>query len=179
MQELFYSRRVGPYQLIFLSTDDLYSDNLCEMSGKQIDWWQSELRKNKNVPTIVFFHAPLKGTLTGSFKLLDKDSGIAQPHRKIHNILLENPQVFLWISGHVHIKPTHDSFNHTVNTYEKQVIVIPNPDMKDDSKGRTDIWTNSLYLYPDKVVVRTYDHKNGYWWDELTREIKPPIAGTN
>lgn len=42
-------------------------------------------------------------------------------------------------------------------------------------RDRNHIWTNSLYLYPDKVVVRTYDHNNGYWWDELKREIKPPI----
>ena len=189
LQEIFYSKRVGPYHLIFLSVDDLYSDNVCEMSGKQIDWWQSELKKNKDVPTIIFFHAPLKGTLRGNFKIgntlfIDDDkSGIAQPRRKIHNVIQDNPQIFLWVSGHVHIAPTHESFNHKINQYERRVVVIPNPDMtgasimaENHSGGKVhhNLWTNSLYLYPDKVVVRTYDHRNGYWLDELKREIKPP-----
>jgi Icc protein len=187
LQEVFYSKRVGPYQLIFLSTDHLSSDNLCEMSGRQIDWWQSELSKNKDVPTIIFFHAPLKGALMGKFRLIaDDKSGIAQSHRKIHRTLLENPQIFLWISGHIHLAPTHASFNHKINTYEQRVGVIPNCDMTGGSlmsendygtKGHNNVWTNSLYLYPEKVVVKTYDHKNGYWWDELKREIKPSIGG--
>jgi len=189
LQEVFYSKRVGHYHLIFLSVDDLNSDNACEMSGKEIDWWQSELKKNKNVPTIIFFHAPLKGTLRGNFRIgntlfIDDDkSGIAQPRRKIHKVIQDNPQIFLWVSGHVHIAPTFESFNHKINQYEGQVVVIPSPDMTGGSimaenhyggMVHHSLWTNSLYLYSHKVVVKTYDHKNGYWWDELKREIKPP-----
>jgi Icc protein len=191
LQEVFYSGKVGPYLLIFLSTDHFSSDNTCEMSGKQIDWWQSELKKNNEVPTIIFFHAPLKGTLRGNLRIgnisfIDDDKhGIAQPQRKIRNIILENPQIFLWVSGHVHLAPTHESFNHKINNYELLVRVIPTPDMTGASvmaendyegKGHGNIWTNSFYLYPDKVVVKTYDHKNGYWWDEHKREIKLSIV---
>lgn len=41
LQEIFYSKKVGGYLLIFLSTHDLYSDNNTEISGKQIDCSQS------------------------------------------------------------------------------------------------------------------------------------------
>lgn len=182
LQEVFYSKRIGGYLLIFLSTDDLHSDNLTEISGKQIDWLQSELSKNKDIPTIIFFHAPLKGTLMGNNKYVGDDKHIAQPNRKIRKIILENAQIFLWISGHYHIAPTNVNFNHKVNIYEQQVVNIHNCDMDGRSnlseadyggKGHSNIWTNSLYLYPDKVMVKTYDHKKNRWLEELKREIKP------
>jgi 3',5'-cyclic AMP phosphodiesterase CpdA len=182
LQEVFYSKRVGGYLLIFLSTDDLYSGNNTEISGKQIDWLQSELSKNKDIPTIIFFHAPLKGTLMGNNKYVGDDKHIAQPNRKIRKIILENAQIFLWISGHYHIAPTNANFNHKVNIYEQQVVNIHNCDMDGRShlseadyegKGHSNIWTNSLYLYPDKVILKTYDHKKNRWLEELKREIKP------
>ncbi len=37
------------------------------------------------------------------------------------------------------------------------------------------IWTNSFFLYPDRVVIKTYDQKKGYWLEEKTREIRPPV----
>jgi len=33
------------------------------------------------------------------------------------------------------------------------------------------LWTNSLFLYTYKVVVKTYDHKEGEWMDGMRREI--------
>jgi hypothetical protein len=36
------------------------------------------------------------------------------------------------------------------------------------------IWTNSLFLHPDRVVVRTFDHKAGVWMSQLDRVILPP-----
>ena len=36
------------------------------------------------------------------------------------------------------------------------------------------IWTNSLFLYPDRVNVRTYDHKQAIWLKDLERTIKTP-----
>jgi hypothetical protein len=43
---------------------------------------------------------------------------------------------------------------------------------KDDSVAKHDtIWTNSLFLYPDRVVVKTFDHKKDAWLDAMTREL--------
>lgn len=143
---------------------------------------QSELSKNKDIPTIIFFHGPLKETLMGNNKYVGNDKHIAQPCGKIHKIIIGNPQIFLWISGHIHTAPTNANFNHKVNTYEQQVVNIINCDMDGrsylsegdyEAKGHTNIWTNSLYLYPDKVIIKTYDHKKNHWIEELKREIKP------
>ena len=118
----------------------------------------------------------------GNNKYVGDDKHIAQPNRKIRKIILENAQIFLWISGHYHIAPTNANFNHKVNIYEQQVVNIHNCDMDGRSnlseadyggKGHSNIWTNSLYLYPDKVMVKTYDHKKNRWLEELKREIKP------
>ena len=183
LQEVFYSKRVEFYLLIFLSTDGLYSNYLAEISGKQIEWLQSELGKNRDIPTIIFFHSPLKGTLMGSNEPVGDDNFIAQPHRKIHKIISENPQIFLWVSGHTHIAPTNANFNHKVNIYENRVTNIHNCDMDGRSflsetdtkgKGHTSIWTNSLFLYPDQVAIKTYDHKKDNWLENLNREIRLP-----
>jgi hypothetical protein len=35
------------------------------------------------------------------------------------------------------------------------------------------IWTSSLYLHRDLVLVKTYDHEKGYWMEGLEKRIKP------
>lgn len=168
LQDIYYSKRIGRYLLIFLSTDDLSSNYLSQMSSHQIDWLDSELTNNRNSPTIIFFHAPLKGTLHNYNDKVNTDDFIAQPYEKLHEIILRNPQVFLWVSGHTHTPATNESFNSEVNVYEKQVTNIHNADM-----NRETIWTNSLYLYPDRVVVKTYNHKKNIWMKDMERKTTP------
>ena len=60
---LFHTKRVGEYLLIFLATDELYDSLLAQMSPRQVNWLEQTLRDNKTTQTIIFFHAPLKGTL--------------------------------------------------------------------------------------------------------------------
>jgi len=169
LQEYFYSRRMGGYLLIFLSTDHLLSDNLAEMSERELKWLGMELSQSKKTPTIIFFHAPLKDTLRNYNNHINTPPFFAQPSEALHSILMENPQVFLWISGHTHTSPREESFAAPVNVYEKRITNIHNTDM-----NRAGIWTNSIYLYPDKVIVKTYNHKTGTWQPELQRVIVPP-----
>lgn len=184
LSEIYYTKQVSPYLLVFLSTDHLYVSYRTALSDAQLDWLRAELAKNRNTPTIIFFHGPLEGTIGGE-NLVDNDpvNYMAQPHREIRRILVENPQVFLWVSGHAHIAPTNANFNHPINVYGQQVTTIHNPDMNGssyisdkDQKGtkHEHIWTNSLFLYPDRVVVKTYDHDKAVWMEPLTREIKAP-----
>ena len=49
-------------------------------------------------------------------------------------------------------------------------------DIHKDCMDRKKIVTNSLFLYPDRIVVRTYDHHNACWLTELDREF--PLYGT-
>jgi 3',5'-cyclic-AMP phosphodiesterase len=186
LKEIFYSEKMGGFMLVFLTPDDLVSNNYTEMSDRQLAWLDEELGRNRKVPTIVFFHGPLEGTYTSQMilKATTPDSYNAEPAKKIREILLKNQQVFLWVSGHVHIAPPSGSFKSEINLYEKQIWVIHNADMNGDSifsdtdmkkAPRHDtIWTNSIFLYPDRVVVKTYDHKQGLWLKNLERTIKIP-----
>lgn len=169
LNEISYSKIVGRYLLVFLSPDS--PGYLAEISQKQVNWLNSELDKNKKTPTIIFFHAPLEGTLRSYNKNANTSNFVAQPSSKFHDILMKNPQVFLWVSGHTHTSPKEESFASAINTYEKKITNIHNTDME-----RETIWTNSLLLYSDKVVVKTFNHKKGSWLPELERTILPPTT---
>ncbi|MEN6487073.1 MAG: metallophosphoesterase [Syntrophobacteraceae bacterium] len=184
LPEVYYKREAGGYLLVFLSPDDLHMDYLTQISQKQMGWFRSVLEKNRSRPTIVFFHGPLKGTLQGANHSARTDFFIAQPAGELDAVLKENPQVFLWVSGHTHTAPTHLNSAKPV-LYDNRITNLHNPDMNgasyfslSDSKAtRHDtIWSNSLYLCPDGVVVRTYDHKKGQWLEDLEKKIPLPAG---
>ena len=163
----YYSRHVGRYLLVFLSAD--HSDYLAGISDQQLAWLRRELSTNAKTPTIVFFHAPLKGTLRDYRPFINTPGFIAQPAEAIHGILKGNLQVFLWVSGHTHTPPLEESFASPINLYAGQVTNIHNKDM-----NRGTIWTNSLYLYPDKVMIKTYNHEENTWMPQFDRTILTP-----
>ena len=185
MRELFYSRRMGNYLLVFLTPDALTGNDSCRITDRQLDWLKTELQRNRTTATIIFFHAPLVGTGTGGRDDAGKGDGdlnYAEPKVGIRAALRDNPQVFMWVSGHVHIAPTNEDFKSPRNLYENHVMVIHNPDMNGSSRlHNTDTtstkhenqWTNSLFLYPDRVEIRTYDHKQGVWLHDLDRTVAP------
>jgi Icc protein len=168
LPDLYYSKPLGRYLLLFLSTDNLTSSDLTRISGVQIDWLRAELTRNKTLPTILFFHAPLKGTLRNYKLNANRPNYVAQPEEKIRELLVQNPQVFLWVSGHTHTPATNESYASDINLYEKRVNNIHNCDL-----NRGTIWTNSIYLSSDKVVVKTFDHKRRVWMDHLQRTLRP------
>jgi 3',5'-cyclic-AMP phosphodiesterase len=161
----YYSRMAGDYTLIFLSTDS--PGHLAEISPTQTAWFGQELERNRQRPTIVFFHAPLDGTLDSYNNSVNTPNFVAQPALTIRNLLADNPQVFMWVSGHTHTPPSRESFASAINLYDGRVMNIHCTDMQD----RNVAWTNSLFLYPDRVVVKTYDHGKGAWMRKLEREI--------
>lgn len=167
LPDYFYAKPVGGFRLIFLSSDHI--DFLSGMSERQLAFFRSELEANRKTPTIVVFHGPLKDTLKNYRRWINTPGFIAQPHDIIHDLLKQNPQVFLWVSGHTHTPPLEESFASPVNVYEGQVTNIHNKDM-----NRGDIWTNSIFLYPDKVVVKTWDHQVNDWLPLLERVIPVP-----
>jgi 3',5'-cyclic AMP phosphodiesterase CpdA len=180
---LHYEKRFGRYLCLFISDDDLESDYLTKLSSGALAWLQDELRGSPKAPTIVFFHGPLQGTIQSRNEISDLPSFFAQPADGLRELLRKNPQVFMWVSGHTHIGATNARFaDPKINLYDGRVHEIHSSDMdgrsylsENDPATTTHdtIWTNSLFLYPGKVVVKTYDHKQGKWLDELTREIRP------
>ncbi len=168
LDEVYSSRRVGPYLLVFLSTDHLLSPHLAQISGRQLDWLRAELRRHSTTPTIIFFHAPLRGTLLDFNDRVNKDDYVAQPHAELRELLLRNRQVFLWVAGHMHVSATNESYRSAINLFEGQVTTIHVTDMQ-----RERIWTTSLLLHSDRIVVKTFDHQQGAWVEELERTVKP------
>jgi 3',5'-cyclic-AMP phosphodiesterase len=167
LSNYYYSRHVGRYLLVFLSAD--HSGFLAGISDQQLAWLRTELNNNRKTPTLIFFHAPLKGTLRDYRPFINTPDFIAQPVEAIHTILKGHPQVFLWVSGHTHTPPLEESYASSINLYAGQVTNIHNKDM-----NRGTIWTNSLFLYPDKVVVKTYNHEKNTWLPQFERTIPTP-----
>ena len=167
LESLYYSRQVDAYRLLYLSPDSLTSPHLTEMSPAQLDWLREELAAHKKEPTIVFFHAPLQDTLLPYNHTANKPDFIAQPAEGIAKIIRANKQIVLWVSGHTHTPATNESYaNVAVNSYARQLQNIHTSDM-----DREVIWSNSLYLYADKIVVRTYNHAAQQWEEALDRTI--------
>ena len=167
LPKLYYTLHKEPYILIFLSTDN--PKHLAELSKEQLAWFENELKTHATKPTIVFFHAPLEDTLETYKHWVNTPNFVAQPVKKIKSIISQNPQVFLWISGHTHTSPLEPSFASAINLYENRVVNIHNTDM-----NKENIWTNSLFLSPDKVVVKTYNHTTHMWLDSLERTFFIP-----
>ena len=169
LKDIYRSERIGNYLLVYLSADDPESGYLTKLSEDQVAWLTKELAGHRDLPTIIFFHAPLDGTLKNYNEYANTPSFVAQPVAGLHDLIRENPQLFLWVAGHMHVPATNESYSSPVNLYEKQVTVIHNADLE-----RKRPWTNVLYLYPERVVVRTYDHWQQSWRPDLERTIRLP-----
>lgn len=166
LPKLYYSMVKESYLLLFLSADD--PNHLTEISKEQLAWLEQELQSHPKMPTIVFFHAPLENTLETYNRWVNTPNFVAQPKKKIHELLQANPQLFLWVSGHTHTSAKEASFASKVNQYE-HVTNIHNSDMNKDI-----IWTNSLFLEENFVSIKTYDHSKKEWIDTLDRHIAVP-----
>ena len=166
---LYHSRKLGQYFLLFLSPDTLESKYAVELSKEQLDWLKKELKDHRQEPTLIFCHAPMTGTLLPSSKL-DKPRNYAQPAKKLQKLLQENPQILLWVSGHTHTSPKNPSFTNPVNKITGTEIL----DVHDPTWDGKQVWTNSLFLYPEKIEIRTYSHKKHQWLPQLDRTVTVP-----
>jgi len=170
MKQVYGEERLGNYLLVYLSPDDLETAHLAQLSEDRIVWLKAILDRNRDLPTIIFFHAPLVGTLKAFNERDNTPNFVAQPADRLRDLIRGNPQLFLWVAGHLHVPATNENYNDPVNLYEGQVTVIHNSDL--ERKGP---WTNVLRLYPERVVVRTYDHWRKSWRPDLERTIRPNI----
>lgn len=108
------------------------------------------------------------GTLLNYNNSVNKNRTVAQPVNELHDLLMSNPQVRLWISGHTHTPATNDSFAAPeINMYGSRIMNIHNSDM-----DRKHIWTNSLYIYGDHIDIRTFDHRSQDWIENYDRQIR-------
>lgn len=164
---VYYGRSVGKYRLLYLAPDAC-GELKIELSAKQLEWLKGEIAAHQQGPIIFFCHAPLMGTLRTYKKKINTPQTTAQPADQLQEILSHCPPGSLWVSGHTHTPPKNDSFaDDSVNRFNENLVNIHNPCI--DKKH---VYTNSLFLYDDKVVVRTYDHRDDEWVTKLDRTYK-------
>lgn len=167
LNQHYYKLEIGGYLLLFLSTDhDRFGVGIGEA---QLAWLRIQLLRHRNQPTMIFAHPPLHGTQTRFRHYVNRPNAVIQPAAWMHMLLITNPQVFLWVSGHTHTPPTEASYASFINIYADRIVNIHNNSMKGDT-----IWTNSLYLYPNRVQVRTFNHRENRWQAEFDRTILVP-----
>lgn len=164
---LHFAKKEAGYLLVFLSADALDEKYIVTISDGTLDWLDKTLDENKDLPTIIFCHAPLEGSLKKVGDL--KDHAFAHTFKKLHKILKAHKQVFMWASGHTHTKPGSANFTAKENFWEKQIHVVHNPNMTTDAGG----WINTLTLTPEYVLVKTFDCKNEKWLKKYERKITP------
>lgn len=163
---IYYSIKEAGYLLVFLSADELNGKYLVTISDRQIEWLKDTLSKNKTLPTIIFAHAPLKGSYTILSTVMTKNNSSLQPADTIDEILKKNGQVFMWVAGHLHISASMPEFDSAVNTVDGRVTVIHNSRL---SGGHNRL--NVLILSPGYVTVRTFDCKSKTWLEKYERKI--------
>jgi 3',5'-cyclic-AMP phosphodiesterase len=170
LSSLSYTIKENNVLLVFLSIDEITGGYSVKLSKPTMKWLAQTIEANKDIPIIVFCHAPLDGTLT--FKdQKDKKSAYIEPKKEIADLLQKNPQVFMWVSGHTHTNPKNPSFMADYNLYQGHVMNIHTPTMDE-----TTIWSNNLYIYKDRVEVRSYNHKTEKFDSKYDRTIKLPAV---
>jgi Icc protein len=176
---LYSTKDLGSYLLVFLSADKIEGSIVgvkpvaVELSQAQLTWLKAVLKANRNRPTLIFCHTPLEGTIMPDSSE-NSPRNFTSPTKDIREILEKNPQVLVWASGHTHTPPTDPSFANEVNKFKgTSVLNVHNPAWEGD-----EIWTNSYYLYDDKIVIRTWSHKNHQWMDQFDRTISLPAELT-
>lgn len=149
---LHYSMKAGGHLLIFLSLDALEGKPLAQLSDTSMEFLKKTLTENPKLPTVIFCHAPL----TGSYKQqtdLGTIHGNIQPVGKIRSLLKKHSQVFLWVAGHLHIRPGAKDFCSKSNKVDGVTVIhVPNIKPKE-------AWVQTIRLSPEAAVVRTYSTK--------------------
>ena len=169
MKEAYGTERLGNYLLVYLSPDDLETDLLVQLSEERIAWLATGARRQPGCPDDHLLPRPARRNAHGLQRTRQHPSFVAQPAGRLGEVLRANPQVFLWVAGHMHVPATNESYSSPVNVYEKRVTVVHNADLE-----RKRPWTNVLSLYPEKVLVRTYEHWQNVWLPDMERTIRLP-----
>ncbi|PKL48569.1 MAG: hypothetical protein CVV42_08840 [Candidatus Riflebacteria bacterium HGW-Riflebacteria-2] len=169
LKKLRFTRKMGGHLLVFLPNDDPKGKHLVTLSTATLNFLKDTLKKNPDVPTIVFCHAPLAGSYVKPRKLGFYNSN-AQPHARISAILKKHPQVFLWVSGHLHIGPSSPEYHNKANKVGN-VTVIHTPAITPNSS-----WMRVLDLSPARAKVRTYNAKTGKYTKKFERVFKHKVS---
>jgi predicted phosphodiesterase len=169
LDSLSYTVKENGVLLVMVSVDEVKGKYSVKLSSGTVAWFENTLKANRNIPIIVFCHAPLDGTLRLKDDSDVKNSAFIEPKDKISSLLDENPQVFMWVSGHTHTPPKDPGFMADYNIYHGRVMNIHTPTM-----DAMTVYSNSLYIYRDRVEIRTFNHKTEKFESRYDRTVKMP-----
>ncbi|HAE37020.1 MAG TPA: hypothetical protein DCG57_00085, partial [Candidatus Riflebacteria bacterium] len=172
LKSLYYAKKAGGHLLVFLPNDTLQGIPCVLPSDDAFEFLRKTLRENRDMPTIIFCHAPLTGSY-GDKKTMPPIQANVQPARKIQKILKENPQVYLWFSGHLHITPSQKYFNFAGNKVGGVTVIHVPPSQIHNS------WVQTVRLSPKGATVRTLDVKSGKYLKKHTRVFRPVVKGSS
>ena len=98
----YYSVELNGCKFIVLGSDDI--SPLGIMNNIQFQWLKQELAStDKNKPTFIFMHQPLKDTVAGSLETMfgQQDYGFGSSREALRSLLKDYPNAILF-SGHSH-----------------------------------------------------------------------------
>ena len=102
LENHYYSVDIEGCKFIVLGSDDITP--LGKMNSIQFQWLKQELADtNKNTPTFIFLHQPLKDTVAGSLETLfgQQDYGFSSSREALRDLLKNYPNATVF-SGHSH-----------------------------------------------------------------------------
>ena len=114
-QHHHWAVRAGPYLLVGLSTvrfrEAPGSCHEVYVDPAQLAWFEATLAANRDVPTLVFSHAPPMGSGLRVLQAVHVKNRCAwlnhgEAPQRFAEIAAVNPQIKLWFSGHFHL--SHD-----------------------------------------------------------------------
>lgn len=160
---IYCSYEINNMKFILLGQEDITVHG--QMSQAQIDWFEEEISKtDRNTPTFVFMHQPLKDTVTGAFAG-QGNSGMSMADSQIKNIIKNYPNVFMF-SGHSHKTPDlektanfgHGSNATFINTGSLGYLLGLNSEEVGGSSGLF------IEVYDDYILVKARDFVSGKWY---------------
>lgn len=174
--EQVYSHRVlPPYHFIFLGIEERdealpHTTRDTGMSRKQLQWFKDRLAEHPELPTVVFSHAPLVGTVENSeyFHMAQSAELLA--------ILDDSPNICLWLSGHTHLPDRHEARQlRTIVSDAKGHTFVHVPPVADyyvhlvHGQRRyfhqETMHTRLLTCHPDHITIHTVDLFTGHTWE--------------
>ena len=100
VDSIYYSLEIEGLKFIFLGSESL--DKTGYMSNEQLEWFKKEMDSvDKNKPTFVFFHQPLKNILSGMDSGLEA-GGFGNVHDELREIFKNHPNTYCF-NGHTHM----------------------------------------------------------------------------
>lgn len=181
-ETLHFSRKIGNTLLIFLALDDPNGEWYGSITVEQRSWLALELASNRDIPTIIFCHAPIAAPELIAF-LPAARNYVVQPLASMVDLLAKHPQVRLWISGHIHFAPSMPWVSGPESRLFGHLDVLHLCDLNADSvftpelvtRSHPALWTTTLEISRNTFISRLFDHAAGAWEERFQRSF--PING--